>query len=115
MSSAAKLKEKFKEIECDLMNAFNQREEAESAESSAKRCMRDLYESLREHLEAEHGVKIPVGEFADFVESCLRVMVIEGGEVRFFESEGEVVAGEGAVKIYARDWNSDYYDTLFVG
>ena len=46
------------------------------------------------------------------MESYSGVLVIENGKVRMFDVEAEVEAGEGATKIYAREW---YVDGLYQG
>ena len=107
-SAVAKLKQEFKGIESDLKKACSQRDAAEDAEYRAKMRMRELRQKLRETFEAEYGVQIPPQKFEAFVEDGRAVMVIENGTVRVLK--GDAAVPESAVKIYAHDWWSGYYD-----
>ena len=114
MDPVAELKERFNGIDHEIKVAFHQIGEAERAERSAKRDMSYLFEDLHKALEVKYDVKIPLEEFKEFIVRYSTVMVIENGKVRFFDDEGELVdVGESAVKIYGRDWNSDYYGDEF--
>ena len=108
-SVVAKLKQESKGIVCDLKTACGQLAAAEDAEYRAKMRMCELRQKLRDTFEVEYGVQISREELGVFIESRDGVMVIENGKVRVLEGEGEAVPGS-AVKIYARDWYSSYYD-----
>ena len=107
MSAVDDLKDEFKEIECELVATCKQVVKWKVSEMRVLNSMTSLYENLRLALEVEHGVKIPTKEFQAFVMNSEGVMVIEDGKVCFFEEDAE--GCEGAVKIYASDWNSEWY------
>lgn len=114
MSSAvAKLKRKLNGLSRELEVTYAQLEEAESADRQAKERVFDLHEKLRNTLESEHDVQIPVEAFTAFIRGFHGVMTIGGGVVQFFETVAEMEAAEGAVndtnavRIFAKEWYVD--------